>query len=215
MTDRKRRKTCLRKPFRRIRRLVCELLEPRIVLDGASATLFDTGPVTDVSLGIEAVYAPQIGAFVHSEEQLDHDHSEASESQEPFYLPPQRRLSGPGELLTGPAAGEPFQIATDYITSHAVELGLPSFDAVSYLVTDQYTDERSGITHIYLRQTYDGLEVMNADLSINISRLGEVINVSSSFIGGAQAVDGLNSEYAIDASRTRSPPSAMNLGWGC
>lgn len=124
----------------------------------------------------------------------EHEHAEVD-----FYLPTQYRLAGAGEFLTGPAAGDPFQIASDYLVSHAAELGLSASDLVSFVVSSQYTDQPSGITHIYLQQTHDGLEVMNADLSINVTARGEIINVSSTFISDPEVADSLTPQFLIGA----------------
>ncbi|MCX5658731.1 MAG: hypothetical protein NTW19_03290, partial [Planctomycetota bacterium] len=101
-----------------------------------------------------------------------------------FYLPAQRRLNKPGAFLTGPTSGAPLDIARAYLEKHAMELGLSVADLRSAKVTNQYTDEGTGITHIYMRQMSRGLEVMNADLSVNITAKGEVINVGSGFVAG-------------------------------
>lgn len=132
------------------------------------------------------------------------DHAGHNHAVVDFYLPTQYRLHGSGAFLTGPTVGEPFQIASEYLVAHADELGLTASDLAGYVVSSQYTDQPSGVTHIYLRQTHDRLEVMNADLSINITARGEVINVSSSFIGDPQVVSGLTSEFLIGAPQAFS-----------
>lgn len=140
-----------------------------------------------------------LSAVADAGEQDGHDHAVVD-----FYLPTQYRLHGSGTFLTGPTAGEPFQIASDYLAAHADDLGLTASDLAGYVVSSQYTDQPSGVTHIYLRQTHDGLEVMNADLSVNVTALGEIINVSSSFIGDPQVVSGLTSEFLIGAPQAFS-----------
>lgn len=117
------------------------------------------------------------------------------------HLPTQYRLSETSSFLTGPTAGDPFQVASDYLVSHAAELGLKSSDLASFVVSSQYTDQPSGITHIYLRQTHDGLGIMNADLSINVTARGEIINVSSSFIGDPQVTGDGTPQLLIGASQ--------------
>lgn len=115
------------------------------------------------------------------------------------YLPPQVRLQATGQFLTNANVGEPFQIAQSYLASHVAELGLQPADLEEFIVSSQYTDQRSGTTHIYLRQTFGGLEVMNADLSIHVTARGEIISVSSSFIGSPQVVGGETPHFVIGA----------------
>src|SRR5690349_10153015 len=64
---------------------------------------------------------------------VGHEHADVE-----IYLPTQHRLTGTSEFLTGPTAGDPFQIASDYLVSHAAELGLSSSDLAGYVVSSQY-----------------------------------------------------------------------------
>lgn len=121
----------------------CEQLEERLLL----AAVVDT----------RADYHPEVDS--HSELHGD----------VPNYLPPQVRLHAAGEFLTVANVGEPFEIAQSYLASHVAELGLQPADLEQFIVSSQYTDQRSGTTHIYLRQTFGGLEVMNADVSIHVT----------------------------------------------
>ena len=98
------------------------------------------------------------------------------------YLPPEVSLIQPGSLLSGPTQGVPLDVAKDYLLANASTLGLSPRDITQALVTDQYTDTATDVTHIYLRQTYNGLEIANTSLVINLTADNRVINV-----GGATA----------------------------
>jgi extracellular elastinolytic metalloproteinase len=50
----------------------------------------------------------------------------------------------------------------------------------TYLVKDSYETKHNGIRHVYLKQTANDLEILNADLNINILK-GKVLNVGHSF----------------------------------
>src|SRR5215470_1476036 len=89
------------------------------------------------------------------------------------YLPPSHMLVNPTGLLTGPAQGQPLDIALDYLDAHAADFGLTAADLTDPAVTDQYTDSDTGITHIYLRQRVNGLEVAYADLDVSLTSAGE------------------------------------------
>ncbi|CEL52935.1 hypothetical protein RSOLAG1IB_06003 [Rhizoctonia solani AG-1 IB] len=55
----------------------------------------------------------------------------------------------------------------------------------SYFIRkDSYTDENTGISHIYVRQVVNGLEVADANININI-RSGQVLSYGNSFFGGS------------------------------
>lgn len=135
------------------------------------------------------------------------------ESPVSLYLPPQHRLSNSTALLTHPMAGDPLQIALNYLHDHSAELALSPPELADAIVTSRYTDDPDGTTYIYLRQTHDGLEVMNADLSIGISGRGEVIYVASSFVAHPHVVAGSSERYLISAPQAYAALSD-DLGLG-
>lgn len=102
---------------------------------------------------------------------------------------PQSLSTSPG-FLSGPNVGAPLDIALQYIHQNAAHLGLSEADLTDLVVKDQYTTQHNGVTHLYLRQRYHGIEVYNADININISRNGEVINLGNRFVPAlAQAIN--------------------------
>ncbi|MCY2986275.1 MAG: M36 family metallopeptidase, partial [Planctomycetota bacterium] len=105
-----------------------------------------------------------------------------------FYLPPQQQLLRYDGFLSGPSYAKPLTVAMDFLTAHARELGLQAQDLAGAIVTDKYVDSPTGVTHIYLRQAYNGLEVANAEINVNVTAAGQVINVGSSFVPGLGAV---------------------------
>ncbi|KAJ2467975.1 hypothetical protein GGI03_001269 [Coemansia sp. RSA 2337] len=71
--------------------------------------------------------------------------------------------------------GDQIATATAYLgTRHAIPSG-------SVAITDAYTDSISGITHVYARQTINGLPVINGLANVNIDANGHVISASQSF----------------------------------
>ena len=90
--------------------------------------------------------------------------------------------ANPVRFLTGPNQGTPLAIAQTYIREHLPELGLTTADINNMIIRDQYTSEQSGLTHIFFRQQYNGLEVHQADIHINIGRNGRILNLHNTFI---------------------------------
>lgn len=88
----------------------------------------------------------------------------------------------PVAFLTGPNTGNPLAIARSYLEQNKQALGLSNQDISGALVTDQYTSSHNGVTHIYMRQRYQGLEVHSANININIAADGSVINVGNRFV---------------------------------
>lgn len=74
------------------------------------------------------------------------------------------------------------KIARDYLSRNQFKLGLNATDLATMIVTDLYSSAHNGVTHIYLRQTHKGLEIISAELSINIAKDGQVISVHNHFI---------------------------------
>ncbi len=95
-------------------------------------------------------------------------------------------LNKDGQFLSGPTVGDPLAIATQFLASQAGALGLTPGDLNNFELTNRFVSDHTGVTHLYLRQTFNGLEIADANLNINIAADGSVINVGSSFIPGLQ-----------------------------
>ncbi|KAL1918893.1 uncharacterized protein VTP21DRAFT_2274 [Calcarisporiella thermophila] len=53
--------------------------------------------------------------------------------------------------------------------------------ASEFVVKNVYQSKHNGVTHVYLRQLIDGLEVVNGDMNINVDKKGNVISFGNSF----------------------------------
>ena len=92
-------------------------------------------------------------------------------------------------FLTGPNSGRPQDIALAYIRQHSGRLGLVASDLADMVVKYQYESRHNQVTHLYLRQRIDGIEVYNGDININIDRQGRIINLGNRFVSNvARAV---------------------------
>ena len=125
----------------------------------------------------------------------------------PSSFPENRSLRAENDtsFLTGPQAGDPLTIALDYLQAHQAELGLAANDTAGLVVTDQYTSEHTGTTHIYLRQQWQGLPVVSTVTSINVAADGSIINLYTNFVSNlgtrvvTQVAD-LTAEEAVHAA---------------
>ena len=77
--------------------------------------------------------------------------------------------------------------ALDYVRREAPVLGLSVEDVADLIVTDAYTSRRSGTTHVYLRQSEDGIEVMGSEMTVNVGRDGRVFHASGQMISNLDA----------------------------
>ncbi len=166
-----------------------------------TASLRRSTQIENLEERIVLTATPGPGSHTHH----DHDHDQPVNVVQIddmiTYIAPQQHLYSSAGYLSGPSAGQPLDIALDFLQSHAAELGLAPTDLDDLVVTNQYSSSHTGVTHIYMRQTYNGIEIVNADINVNVSAQGEVINVGSSFLGGLHGTkDGYSDEPEMSAT---------------
>jgi extracellular elastinolytic metalloproteinase len=78
------------------------------------------------------------------------------------------------------------------ITDNAEDIALAFAEAEltssEYIVKSAYKSDLSGVTHVYLRQKVNGLEVLNGDININVDHFGQVISYGDSFAKGVAKI---------------------------
>ncbi|MHA6247558.1 T9SS-dependent M36 family metallopeptidase [Pontibacter sp. CAU 1760] len=84
-------------------------------------------------------------------------------------------------------AQSPLQAALQHIDKTKANYKLTTADLADYVITDQYVSKNSGVTHIYMRQRFQGIEVVDANLNINIDREGNVVNMGNRFVPNLRA----------------------------
>jgi extracellular elastinolytic metalloproteinase len=114
-------------------------------------------------------------------------------------------------FLTGPRQGDALELAMDYLRAQRTEMGLRVSDIADVAVTDRYTDAHNGVTHIYLRQRYRGIEIFGANVNINVARDGSIINLGGSFVSNLAAAAGGQAPGRDAAASVRS--AARQLGF--
>lgn len=72
-------------------------------------------------------------------------------------------------------------IALQYLREHATDLGLTPGDIADVGVTTSVSSH-TGVTHVYLRQRYNGIEVHGAHINLNVTAAGLVLGGGSSFV---------------------------------
>ncbi|KAJ2546890.1 hypothetical protein EV175_005434 [Coemansia sp. RSA 1933] len=85
----------------------------------------------------------------------------------------------------------------------------------SVRITDAYTDQASGITHIYAKQVVGGIGVANGLANVNIDRNGRIISSSQSFVPeSALSADALLVEFWAgfeNSTRSEKLSAAISL----
>lgn len=73
------------------------------------------------------------------------------------------------------------KVALDYVSKQAQSWNLTNKDLSSYHLQDFYHSEHNGVTHIYLIQQYNDIELHNAIININVLPNGEILYAGNRF----------------------------------
>lgn len=74
------------------------------------------------------------------------------------------------------------RVAIDHLRTTCTTLGLTDEDVADLVVKDIYSSRHSGVTHVYLRQRHQGIEVAGADMTLNVTAGGHVSHVGHRFV---------------------------------
>ena len=109
-----------------------------------------------------------------------------SNKREFGFQPKSISLNEPGktQLLTGSGKGISLDKVLQFMQQNSNKLGLNSSDLADVVVTDQYTDAHNNVTHIYLRQRINGIEVLFANAGVHIDKEGRIVSLNSTMISG-------------------------------
>ena len=116
----------------------------------------------------------------------------------------------PGTFLTGPARGEPLEIALDYLRQVGPELGLADADLAALTVRDRTVSRHNQTTHLHLRQSLHGIEVVNGQVDISLAADGSIIQMRSSLVPNLAAA--VNTSVPELAAETAVRRAAEQLG---
>ncbi len=72
-------------------------------------------------------------------------------------------------------SGDPLQIALEHLGADRTRLGLASDDLDALGVDDRYVARRTGITHLYLKQQVDGIDVFGGNVTMAVDRDGRIL----------------------------------------
>src|SRR5262245_4932709 len=73
-----------------------------------------------------------------------------------------------GFLTKEPSSRDPLSIALDYIRADGARRGLAAEDLRDAILLSRTVSRHNQTTHIHLRQRFEGIEVANANTSINV-----------------------------------------------
>lgn len=122
-----------------------------------------------------------------------------------------REATGDSLFLTNPAQGEPVSILRDYLDSTAEENGYLPADLIDARVTSSHQSKHNGVTHIYMRQNFEGIDVYQGDMNANVARDGSIINVHSSFVKNVKETINLREPVLSGEEAVLSAASYLKL----
>jgi hypothetical protein len=120
----------------------------------------------------------------------DHDHELGFELQSDVFRPETHSLIEPGTFLTTAQPGNPLAIAEQFLVHRSSSFGLDSAD-LNYRVSSSSISAQTGTTHIYLQQTLDGLDIVNAVANVSVAKSGAVVSAASAFVSTTTASSAL------------------------
>ena len=93
-------------------------------------------------------------------------------------------LLTPALAASAPAPGTEAAVeaALQHVQTQYATYGLEAGDVADLSVTDAYTSAHSGVTHVYLRQRRDGVDVAGANMTVNVAADLSVVSVGSRFL---------------------------------
>ncbi|MFK8010290.1 MAG: M36 family metallopeptidase [Saprospiraceae bacterium] len=75
----------------------------------------------------------------------------------------------------------PLEISLNHLESKQEIFGLTKTDISNYRISDSYTSKHNGVTHIYLQQQQEGIDLQNAIININVLPNGKILNSGNRF----------------------------------
>ncbi|GAB2964052.1 T9SS-dependent M36 family metallopeptidase [Hymenobacter coalescens] len=105
----------------------------------------------------------------------------------------------------------------EYLNGRRVKLGLTEADLRNPAVASEYTDADNGVTHLYLRQRHQGVEIDGAVIEVHFDRNGRVVQSHNTFVPNAASVansatPGLSPQQAVAAAaRALQMPAPQGL----
>ncbi len=76
--------------------------------------------------------------------------------------------------------------ALRFLRDHPTKFGLSAADVADVRVTDEYTTQHNGVTHVWLQQQYDGIPVFNALFGLHQLPSGEIVHAGHRFEANLQ-----------------------------
>ncbi len=111
---------------------------------------------------------------------------------------PGENQTGSG-FLTGPADGDPEDLAVAYVEREHDSLELEAGDVDELFVRSSYVSSHTGATHVAVGQRHQGLEVFGVGATVTVAPDGSIAFVGGNLVSGLDAASGAVATSAADA----------------
>ena len=74
------------------------------------------------------------------------------------------------------------KLAIAHVVKNAKQLNLTEQDVKNMLVDDTYTTDHNGLTHVFLIQQHQGIELSNGLINVNVLPSGEILSLGNRFM---------------------------------
>jgi extracellular elastinolytic metalloproteinase len=97
------------------------------------------------------------------------------------------------------------KLALAHVAKNAKQLNLTEQDVKNILVEDSYTTDHNGLTHVFLIQQHQGIELTNGLINVNVMPSGEILSMGNRFMPDlANRINGttptLSPQAAVEAA---------------
>jgi hypothetical protein len=89
------------------------------------------------------------------------------------------------QRLTAPRSGDPVTIARQYLKTHRDLFRLESREIDDWVVAKNYRTEHNGLTHVVFKQFWQGLDVFQGNIKVNMDRRGQILSINGNYFPGA------------------------------
>jgi extracellular elastinolytic metalloproteinase len=115
--------------------------------------------------------------------------------------------------IPGLAAAQqtPLNRALAALSTTAARQGLSEQDLASPAITSTFTDASTGLTHVYLRQRYQGIEVAGAVANVTVAGTGKVVALHQNFVAGTAAKARTTAPGLTPAQAVAAAARALNM----
>lgn len=103
------------------------------------------------------------------------------------------------------------ETAKQYISANKASYKLSEADISNLILKDKYVSAKSGITHVYFAQGFNGIEVFNGLINVNVGRDNKVISMGNRAVSNLSGAIKNSSASLTAVQAVEAAASSLNL----